>query len=128
MACKAEAIILVIYIREAHPATEHQTAATAGAKTANGVVYYQPKTFRERRKLAETACTFWALPIPTLVDTMTSSAGDAYEAWPNRIYVIDTAGKIVFRGPKGPRGVQLRDGETALRKLLGKTDGKPVIP
>ena len=128
MAYKAEAIIVVVYIREAHPANEDQTVETADWKKINDLVYYQPKTFRERRKLAETACTFWELPIPTLVDTMTPSVGDAYDSWPNRIYVIDKEGKIVYRGPKGPMGVKPREGEIALRKLLGKPDDKFVTP
>ncbi len=127
-AYKADAIIVVVYIREAHPATADQTAENAGWKKIKDVVYYQPKTFQERRKLAETACTYWELPIPTLVDTMTPSVGDTYESWPNRIYIIDKEGKIVFRGPKGPMGVTPRAGEVALRKLLGKPEGQFATP
>ena len=127
-AYKAEAVIMVVYIREAHPATSEQTAANAGWKKVDNVVFRQPKTFQERRKLAETACTFWELPMPTLVDTMSPSAGEAYDAWPNRIYVLDKEGKIVYRGPKGPRGVKPRAGEMALRKLLGKTEGQFATP
>ena len=126
-AYKAEAVILVVYIREAHPAARDQ-GTVAPSKKVNDVVYYQPRTFQERRKLAETACTFWQLPIPTLVDTIAPSAGEIYEAWPNRMYVIDKEGKILYRGPKGPRGVRPREGEVVLRKLLGKSDSSYVTP
>ena len=125
---KAQAIILVVYISEAHPATAKQTVEDAGWKKIDDVVFYQPKTFAERRKLAEKACTFWELPIPSLVDTIKPSAGQLYESHPNRIYVIDKTGKIVHRGPRGPWGVNLREGEVALRDLLGLPQENYVSP
>ena len=125
-AYRDKAVILVVYIREAHPANPEQTAENAGWKAIEGTVFHQPKTFEERRKLAETACTFWDLPLPALVDTMEPSVGGSYQAWPNRLYLIDTEGKIVYRGVKGPRGVDVHEGELELRKLLGITEGKPV--
>jgi hypothetical protein len=76
--------------------------------------------------LAETACTFWQLPLPTLVDTMEPSIAETYQAWPNRLYLLDTEGKIVYRGVKGPRGVNVHEGELELRKLLGVGEGKLV--
>lgn len=121
-----KAAILVVYIREAHPANAEQTADDAGWKVIEGKVFHQPKTFEERRELAETACTFWELPIPTLVDQMEPSIGALYRAWPNRVYLLDTDGKIVYRGVKGPRGVNVHETELELRKLLGITEGKPV--
>lgn len=127
-AYKGQAVFFVIYIREAHPAPEGQKAEDAGWKAIGDVVYSQPKTFEERRKLAETACTFWEMPIPTLVDTVEPSVGQVYEAWPNRIYVIDTDGKIVYRGPKGPMGVTPREGEKCLRELLGLPEGEYATP
>ena len=118
-AYRDKAVILVIYIREAHPAGQGESAENAGWKAIDGTVFAQPKTFAERRKLAETACTFWELPIPTLVDTLEPSIAEMYQAWPNRLYLIDTGGKIVYRGVKGPQGVNVHDGEIELRKLLG---------
>ena len=121
-----QAVILVVYIREAHPASPDQTAENAGWKVIDNTVFYQPKTYEERRKMAETACMFWELPIPALVDTMEPNIGGLYEAWPNRLYLMDTDGKIVYRGVKGPPGVNVHEGELELRKLLGITEGEPV--
>jgi len=125
-AYRDKAVILVVYIREAHPANSNQTAEDAGWKVIEGTVFHQPKTYEERRKLAETACTFWELPIPALVDTMKPDIGDTYNAFPNRVYLLDTEGKIVYRGVKGPRGVNVHESELELRKLLGITEGEPV--
>ena len=103
-----------------------QTAEDADWKVIDGTVFYQPQTYEERRKLAETACTFWGLPIPTLVDTMEPNIGATYQAWPNRTYLLDAEGKIVYRGVKGPPGVNVHESELELRKLLGITEGEPV--
>jgi hypothetical protein len=125
-AYRDKAVILVVYIREAHPATAEQTADDAGWKAIDKTVFHQPKTFEERRNLAETACTFWELPIPTLVDTLEPSIGVLYQSWPNRLYLLDAQGKLAYRGVNGPQGVDVHEGELQLRKLLGMTDGEPV--
>jgi hypothetical protein len=91
-------------------------------------VYHQPTTFEERRDLAETACDFWEMQLPVLIDTLEPSAGVLYRSWPNRLYLIGTDGKIVYRGPEGPRGVKMREGEKALRKALGLPEGEYVTP
>ena len=114
---------LMIYIREAHPATAEQTANDAGWKAIGDVVFHQPTTLADRRKLAETACTFWDVKFPALVDTIQPNAGDTYNAHPNRIYLIDTGGKIVYRGVRGPQGAMARPAEVALREQLGLPEG-----
>ena len=125
-AYRDKAVILVVYTREAHPANPDQTAENAGWKVIEDTVFYQPETYEERRKLAETACTFWELPIPALVDTMEPSIGNTYNAFPNRVYLLDTEGRIAYRGVKGPRGANVHESELELRKLLGITEGSPV--
>lgn len=126
-----QAVFLVIYIREAHPASAEQTAENAGWKmleTRDGhtVVYHQPRSFDDRRKLAETACTFWEMKIPTLVDTLDESVGDIYRGWPTRIYLLDAGGQIVYRGALGPNGSNARAAEIALREHLGLPQGEYV--
>jgi hypothetical protein len=126
-----QAVFLVVYIREAHPAFAEQNAEDAGWKMLESsggekVVYHQPRSFADRRKLAETACTFWEMKIPTLVDTMDEGAGDMYQGWPTRIYLLDPGGRIVYRGPLGPNGSNARAAEVALRQHLGLPQGEYV--
>jgi hypothetical protein len=126
-----QAVFLIIYIREAHPAFAEQTVENAGWKmldTSGGdkVVYHQPRSFDDRRKLAETACTFWEMKVPTLVDTMDESVGDMYQGWPTRIYLIGAGGQIVYRGALGPNGSNARAAEIALRTHLGLPQGEYV--
>jgi len=121
-----KAIFLMVYIREAHPARADQTAENADWKAIDGVVFHQPEKYKQRLKLVEAACTFWELNFPALVDVIEPSIGNLYNASPNRLYIIDTEGRIAYRGSKGPRGVNAHEGELELRKLLGITEGKPV--
>jgi len=41
--------------------------------------------------------------LPMLVDDMANSAENLYSAWPERIYVIDEAGRIAYKGGLGPK-------------------------
>lgn len=82
----------------------------------NGAVA-QAKTDAERAATAKLAVEALGLTMPTLVDTMDDNASLAYGAWPDRIYVVDTKGKIIAAGEPGPRGFSPDDLEAVLRKL-----------
>ncbi len=58
------------------------------------------------------------LSIPCLIDDMKNTAQKAYAGWPDRIYVIDKAGKVAFRGELGPKGFKPAEAEAALKKLF----------
>ena len=130
-AYKDKVIFLVVYVREAHPASASQTAETAGWKAIKDkggktYVFHQPNTYEDRQRLAKVACTYWEIPIPTLVDTLDPSVGDVYKSLPNRIYFIGKDGRIIYHGPKGPMGAMARPVEEALRKHFGVTEGEFV--
>lgn len=58
--------------------------------------------------------------LPVLVDSIDDTAGKAYSAWPDRLYVIDAEGKLAYVGAPGPRGFQPAEIPPVLKKLLGK--------
>lgn len=58
----------------------------------------------ERRKVAAEFVKTLKLTIPVLVDAMDDAVGKAYAGWPDRLYVIDRAGKVALKGDMGPRG------------------------
>jgi Iodothyronine deiodinase len=41
-------------------------------------------------------------PLPFGIDEMSNAADNAYAAWPERLYVIDETGHVVYRGGMGP--------------------------
>ena len=44
------------------------------------------------------------LEVPALLDDMGDTASKAYASLPDRLYLIGKDGKIVYAGPRGPRG------------------------
>lgn len=92
--------LLFVYIKEAHPEDEWQM----DSNYRDDVVFDQPKTFDERLELARTFVRRMDVETTTLVDGMTNVANACYAAWPERLYVIDTDGRITYKGGMGPFG------------------------
>lgn len=56
--------------------------------------------------------------MPVLVDEMDDRAGRAYNAKPDRLYIIDRQGKVTYRGGPGPFGYNPSEMEQTLIMLL----------
>jgi type I thyroxine 5'-deiodinase len=41
----------------------------------------------------------------------------AYTAWPDRMYVIDTQGRVAYKSDPGPFGFSTREMEQALQRI-----------
>jgi hypothetical protein len=95
---KDRADFLAVYIREAHPLDEWQMKSNVD----ENICYPQPKNFTQRLAIANDFVERFHFPIPIAVDTMADAADRIYSAWPERLYVIDESGKIVYRGGLGP--------------------------
>lgn len=54
------------------------------------------------------------LSIPFLVDDMKDTANMEYAAWPDRLYVIDASGKILYKAGRGPWGFKPEEARKAL--------------
>lgn len=79
----------------------------------------EPTDAQQRALIANACFNGLKLTMPFALDDMAGSVEKAYVGWPNRIYVMDTAGKVVMKGRRGPQGVDLRGAEAAIKKLLG---------
>ncbi len=58
------------------------------------------------------------LTMPQLVDDMKDTVAQAYNAMPDRLFILGADGKIAYRGARGPRGFKVTEMEQALQKLL----------
>jgi len=58
--------------------------------------------------------------MPVLVDDMQDSVAKAYNAMPDRLFIVKADGTIGYRGNRGPRGFDVDEMEKALVKLLKK--------
>lgn len=66
------------------------------------ICYPQPTTFPQRVAIANDFVTRFKFPLPIEVDAMNNAADRIYGAWPERIYIINEQGRIVYRGGLGP--------------------------
>ena len=77
-----------VYIAEAHPNDEwHMEVKT--------IDYSQPKTQDERRKAAEKLQSLYSPKAPFVMDAMDNALMKRYNAWPERLYVVEK-GQIVY--------------------------------
>jgi len=113
---KEQAAIYIVYILEAHPEDGWKMPANEKA----GIKLNQPKSYEERVKVAGECLKDLKLSIPCLVDDMENTAQKAYAGWPDRIYVIDGAGNVAYKGAPGPGGFKPAEAEEALKDLLDK--------
>lgn len=101
-----------VYIREAHPDDGWQVPMNVD----DGIVYTDPTTIQERAGLAQVCMLRLNLQMPTLVDTMDDAVDTAYAALPERLYVVDRDGTVVFKCEPGPFGFDVDAWEAAIRE------------
>jgi len=107
---KDQAKFFLVYVREAHPSDGWWMLSNQRA----GIELAQPQQEDERRVIAERCQTHLNLEMPFLVDGIDDHVGTIYSGMPNRLYVIDQEGKIVFKNGRGPFGFHPRQLEQAL--------------
>ena len=120
---------LSIYIREAHPVDGwclgRRLTKNIMLKFAPKVSmeHYDPKTIEERRAVAGECETALQYGIHTYVDEMDDYVNDTYAAWPTRLYLIGTDGRIVYGGGLGPYDFKPAKLENAIKGYLENTKG-----
>ena len=76
------------------------------------------RALTERREVAALCAARLGLSTPILIDGMENEADRAYNAWPERLYVVSADGKIAYKGEKGPYGFKPEELEEFLRRYL----------
>lgn len=113
------ATFLMVYVREAHP--EDGWASDNNARL--GVEVLQPTTFDQRMEVARSCTAHLGFDVPVLVDTLGDEVGHAYSGGPARLYLIDRAGKVAFKGGRGPHFLLPSQLESAIVWLLADDRG-----
>ena len=106
----------LVYVREAHPSDGWWMMSNQRA----GIDLSQPKIDSDRRTIAKTCQKHLDIDIPFLVDGIDDAVGSIYSGMPNRLYLIDQTGRIVFKNGRGPFGFHPRQLEQSLVLLLNK--------
>lgn len=82
-----------------------------------GIRIANHKTLKERVAAASECCGALHLNMPLLVDDIDDKVGEAYSAFPDRLYLIDRAGKVAYKGGRGPFGMQPAELEQSIIML-----------
>ncbi len=91
---------LTLYIKEAHAQDEWPM----DVNEKESVCYPQPKTTAQRVAIARDFVQRFRWEIPLAVDPIEDPADALYAGWPERLYVVDEKGVIVYKGKPGPFG------------------------
>ena len=97
---------MTIYIQEAHPidgfVPERHTETWLMDSPERKLLIEEPRDDAERLALARRTQTELDFAWPMLVDRLDDAVNKAWAAWPERLYVVDIDGTVVYRGGKGP--------------------------
>ena len=58
------------------------------------------------------------MTMPLVVDEIDDRVGHAYSGMPDRLYLIDRAGRVAYKGGRGPFGFKPAELDQAIAMLL----------
>ena len=93
-----------------------------------GVCYRQPTTLEQRLAIARDFVAREKWRIPLLVDDIDNQVDAVFGAWPERLYVIDTDGRIAYKGALGPFGFHPKEVEAWLEQRFPDVAPLPAKP
>jgi Iodothyronine deiodinase len=111
---KARVDFYCVYIQEAHPRDGWQVMANIN----EDVIYDQPDSIEERAELAQACALRLNLKMAVLLDTMKNEVDKLYAALPERLYLLDEKGTVVFRTVIGSPGFDVEACRKAIRRRL----------
>jgi iodothyronine deiodinase-like protein len=80
----------------------------------DSVCYPQPQSLAQRVAIANDFIKRFSYRVPLAVDDMGNPANAAYAGWPERFYIVDEKGLIVYKGKPGPFGYHPEEVESWL--------------
>lgn len=109
------AAFYIVYIQEAHPVDAWQLSSNV----KDNVLVASTTTVEERSQVADRCVKDLGIELPALVDAPDDRVERAYTGWPDRLYVIDTEGRVAFKSAAGPFGFEPGQVAATLERLLG---------
>jgi hypothetical protein len=104
----------VVYILEAHPTDVWQTESNFRDK----VLFATPQSEEERALVAGACVRKLGIKFPAVLDEFGNSSEQAYTGWPDRIYLVGTDRRILYKSKPGPFGFNPEELRSALSKLF----------
>ena len=91
-----------------------------------GIEFKQPTTYLEREFIAKTCQRQIELTMPILIDTLDNAVERLFAGAPNRTYLIDQNGIVLYKGVRGPQGSRPDDVAKAIRNQLRLKNGTRI--
>ena len=104
----------IVYIQEIHPTDGWQLPANE----RDEVLFTQPMNANERAEIAGVCMLHLKFEMPMLLDNMENEVDLKYAALPERLYIVNAAGKIVHRSRMGPWGFDTEEWRVAIEGLV----------
>jgi len=104
---------LAVYIVEAHTSDVWQMESNI----RDHVIFASPKNEEERALVAGACVRKLGIKFPAVLDQFDNPTEKAYTGWPDRIYLIDARGRVVFKSKPGPFGFKPVQLSSALAQL-----------
>jgi hypothetical protein len=82
------------------------------------VVFASPKSEEERALVAGACVRKLGIKLPAVLDEFGNSTEAAYTGWPDRLYLIDNKGQVVYKSKPGPFGFKPDELKTALATVV----------
>jgi len=95
---KSRAEFCCVYIKEAHPLD----GWILQENTVGGIEVDSPDTAEERAQIAGVCMMRYNFPFRMVLDNLNDETEAKYRSEPDRLYVIDAAGKIAWKSGLGP--------------------------
>ena len=102
-----------MYINEAHAADGRRPVKYAEEENIT-----EHDNYGERCTTAQILMDKKQLTLPCLIDGMDNAVNQAYSAWPDRIFLVRSDGKLAVAADRGPRG--FKPGLEATREWLAE--------
>ena len=109
---------MFVYIREAHPSGEltFRGKKVLPRRPPGFLSISQPRNKNERHAAAALCVKELKLSMYTVVDDLHDTTAAAYAAFPDRLFLIETDGRVLYRSAPGPAGFRPEELAGALAK------------
>ena len=81
------------------------------------VLFSSPRNEEERGFVAGACVRKLGVEFPAVLDEFDNPTEQAYTAWPERIYLIDRSGRVVYKSEAGPYGFKPDELATTLSEI-----------
>lgn len=82
------------------------------------VVFASPRNEDERGLVAGSCVRKLGIKFPAVLDEFGNATEQAYTAWPDRLYLIDSNGRIAYKSKPGPFGFKTDELRAAIAQLV----------